>query len=113
MISKNLHETDSLLLTVVFHARLLAVVRNKAVVEHLLVESETDVILQHQDRAWKCVLARRTSRLPEVGTEVFEARKEDLFDIGTRLSFADSKLRWARRWSLTAAINSKLDSFQY
>ena len=48
MISKNLHETDSLLLTVVFHARLLAVVRNKAVVEHLLVESETDVILQHQ-----------------------------------------------------------------
>ena len=75
MISKNLHETDSLLLTVV---RLLAVVRNKAVVEHLLVESETDVVLRHQDRAWKCVLARRTSRLPEVGTEVFEARKEDL-----------------------------------
>ena len=94
MISKNLHETDSLLLTVV---RLLAVVRNKAVVEHLLVESETDVVLRHQDRAWKCVLARHTSRLPEVGTEVFEARKEDLFDIGTRLSFADSKLRWARR----------------
>ena len=93
--------------------RLLAVVRNKAVVEHLLVESETDVVLRHQDRAWKCVLARRTSRLPEVGTEMFEARKEDLFDIGTRLSFADSKLRWARRWSLTAAINSKLDSFQY
>ena len=58
--------------------RLLAVVRNKAVVEHLLVESETDVVLRHQDRAWKCVLARRTSRLPEVGTEVFEARKEDL-----------------------------------
>ena len=75
MISKNLHETDSLLLTVV---RLLAVVRNKAVVEHLLVESETDVVLRHQDRAWKCVLARRTSRLPEVGTEMFEARKEDL-----------------------------------
>ena len=40
MISKNLHETDSLLLTAVFHARLLAVVHNKAVVEHLLVESE-------------------------------------------------------------------------
>ena len=49
MISKNLHETNSPLLTVVFHARLLAVVHNKAVVEHLLVESETDVILQHQD----------------------------------------------------------------
>ena len=73
MISKNLHEADSLLRTVEFHDRLLAVVHNKTVVEHLLVDSETDVILRHQDRAWKCVLARRTSRLPEVGTEVFEA----------------------------------------
>ena len=56
----------------------LLLFRNKAVVEHLLVESETDVVLRHQDRAWKCVLARCTSRLPEVGTEMIEARKEDL-----------------------------------
>ena len=88
--------------------RLLAVVHNKAVVEHLLVGSETDVILRHQDRAWKCVLARRTSRLPEVGTEMFEARREDLFDIGTRLSFADSKLRWTRIWSLTTTVEIEI-----